>query len=227
MSGQIKTKLIGQALSRGMSRRGFIAGSAGFLAASAASAATIATPAQTQGPFYPLFKPIDADADLTLLKGATAPAEGEVIEVTGRVLSLKGHALPGVVVEIWQADAKGHYNHVLDAGGRRDKNFQGFGAVRSGADGGYLFRTIRPRFYDTGFGVRAPHIHFYVNAAEAGELTTQMYFVGDRYLESDFIFQNVPRAERYRVMVERQDPGSEFEPETGLYNFDLTVRPTT
>jgi len=172
----------------GLSRRGFLAGSAGLVVAGAARANLAVTPLQTAGPFYPIFKPVDSEANLTLLKGAPGPAKGEVIEVTGRVLSVKGHALPGAIVEIWQADSGGRYNHPLDIGGvKRDANFQGFAAVRTGADGAYRFRTIKPSFYDTGFGARTPHVHFYVNIEDGGDLTTQMYFPGEPLNDNDFV----------------------------------------
>ena len=191
----------------GLSRRGFIAGSAGLLAAGAAGANLAVTPLQTAGPFYPLLKPIDADADLTLLKGAPGPAKGEVIEVSGRILSVKGHALPGAIVEIWQADAGGRYNHPLDIGGvSRDQNFQGFGAVRADAGGAYRFRTIKPRHYDTGFGVRTLHIHFYVNIEDGGDLTTQMYFPDEALNEADFVRRRLAsEAEREAVTSRRRD----------------------
>ncbi len=192
----------------GLSRRGFIAGGAGLIAASAARANLAATPLQTSGPFYPLFKPIDADADLTLLKGAPGPANGEVIDVSGRVLSVKGHAIPGAIVEIWQADSGGRYNHPLDIGGVKwDENFQGFGAVRTGADGAYRFRTIKPRFYDTGFGVRTPHIHFYVNIEDGGDLTTQMYFPGEALNENDFVRLRLPSVAEREAVTASKEPG--------------------
>lgn len=176
-----------------MSRRGLIAGAAGLLVARAADAALMVTPRQTAGPFYPRVKPLDSDADLTMIKNANGPAKGEVIEVVGRVLSVKGEPMGGAVVELWQADSRGRYNHPLDrmAGSPRDTNFQGYGAVRVAADGGYRFRTVRPRFYDTGVGLRTPHIHFRVVAQETRALVTQMYFPGEAMNADDFIYRSL------------------------------------
>lgn len=173
-----------------VSRRGLIAGAAGLLVARASAAALVATPTQTMGPFYPKLKPLDSDADLSLLKDADAPARGEVIDVRGRVLSVKGQALPGAVVELWQADAGGRYNHPRDSasGQARDDNFQGYGAVRTGPDGAFRFRTIRPRHYDTGAGLRTPHLHFRIVTADARVLATQMYFPGEALNGRDFIY---------------------------------------
>ena len=188
------------------------------------------TPEQTEGPFYPVDRQLDEDNDLTVVSGKPGRAEGQIIYIRGQILD--GHCRPvqGTTVEIWQATARGRYNHPRE---RRnsvplDLNFQSWGRAVTDQEGQYLFKTVIPGQYPAGRGwIRPSHVHFKVVGSTHHELTTQMYFVGGRYLESDFIFQNVPRAERYRVMVERQDPGSEFEPETGLYNFDLTVRPTT
>ena len=46
------------------------------------------------GPFYPTIHPADADADLTWVKGRSARAAGQVIEVSGRVFDVHGNPLP-------------------------------------------------------------------------------------------------------------------------------------
>ena len=101
------------------------------------------TPAQTEGPFYPVALPRDADADL-LRNGARSPyGQGDPAWVAGQVSDLAGRALAGAQVEIWQCDHAGHYHHPGD-GDRASADFQGFGRVRVDADGRYRFRTIRP-----------------------------------------------------------------------------------
>jgi protocatechuate 3,4-dioxygenase alpha subunit len=60
----------------------------------------------TLGPFFPREFAQGAN-DLTLVAGKRA--EGEVIEISGTVSELDGKPLDNVVVEIWQADAKGRY----------------------------------------------------------------------------------------------------------------------
>jgi len=200
-------------------RRGLIAGAAGLLVAKAAGASTIATPRQTAGPFYPFIKPMDADADLTLLKGASGPAKGEVIEVTGRIFALNGTPLEGAVVEIWQADSNGRYDHIFDFGsGTRDENFQGYGAARADDAGSYLFRTIRPKAYDTGLGQRTPHIHFRVTSEPAGELVTQMYFPGEGLNGQDFILQGLESDAARDAVTARAEEGA-----VPRFGFDLVL----
>jgi protocatechuate 3,4-dioxygenase beta subunit len=163
-----------------MRRRRFLASSAAALAIGglhweADGAARVATPAQTAGPFYPSEFPADSDNDLVAVRGASAPARGEVTLLSGTVLDQEGRALPGARVEIWQCDANGRYLHPADRSGTaRDQNFQGYGAVVTGTDGMYRFRTIKPVPYPG----RAPHIHVAVNAPGARPLITQLYIAG-------------------------------------------------
>ena len=188
------------------------------------------TPEQTEGPFYPSDRQLDEDSDLTVISGNAGRAEGQIIYVRGHVVD--GHCRPvqGTTVEIWQASARGRYNHPRESQNpvALDLNFQSWGRAITDQKGEYLFKTVIPGQYPAGRGwIRPSHIHFKVVGSTHRELTTQMYFAGDRYLESDFVLRDVPRAERHRVIVERRDGGSEFGADTGLYEFDLTVRPTS
>lgn len=101
-----------------------------------------ATPAQTEGPFYPVVFPEDSDYDL-LRNGTLNYPEGQGVWLEGSVSDLAGRPVVGAQVEIWQCDHAGHYHHPGD-GARADRRFQGFGRVTVAADGGYRFRTIRP-----------------------------------------------------------------------------------
>ncbi|MEJ8836630.1 protocatechuate 3,4-dioxygenase [Ramlibacter sp. AN1133] len=144
-----------------------------------------ATPAQTEGPFYPVALPADTDADL-LRNGTLHYTRGEAAWVEGSVTDLEGQPLAGAQVEIWQCDHAGHYHHPGD-GGRADPNFQGFGRVTVGSDGRYRFRTIRPVPY-TG---RTPHIHVKVKLQRRELLTTQLYIEGEPRNERDFLWRNL------------------------------------
>lgn len=173
-----------------ISRRSFIASSGVLLAGPALAA--VATPSQTEGPFYPVDWSGDIDNDLVRVQGAAAQALGQVSHVTGRVLDARGNAVTNAVVEIWQCDSRGRYRHPGDApllgAAARDAGFQGRGRVAVGADGRYRFRTIRPVAY-TG---RAPHIHFRVTRAGREVLTTQMYVAGDPLNERDWLYNREP-----------------------------------
>jgi protocatechuate 3,4-dioxygenase beta subunit len=159
------------------------------------AARRIATPSQTEGPFYPVALPKDTDYDL-LKNGSLSYGRGQASWVDGTVTDLAGQPLAGAQVEIWQCDEAGHYHHPGD-GGRADPAFQGFGRVTVGADGSYRFRTIRPVAYSG----RSPHIHVKVKLGARELLTTQMYVAGDPGNERDGIWRRLPEAARAAVTV--------------------------
>lgn len=154
------------------------------------SPARRATPAQTEGPFYPMEFPKDTDFDLLRNGNLTYPV-GQAAWLEGSVSDLQGKPVSGAVVEIWQCDGAGHYHHAGD-GGRADNRFQGFGRVTAGADGSYRFRTIRPVAYSG----RTPHIHVKVKLGRRELLTTQLYVANDPGNARDFLWQRLNAADR-------------------------------
>lgn len=148
------------------------------------------TPAQTEGPFYPVALPADSDADL-LANGALRYTRGQPAWVEGTLADADGRALRGATVEIWQCDEAGRYHHPGD-GDRADRAFQGFGRVNVDAEGRWRFRTIRPVAY----GSRAPHIHAKVKLGSRELLTTQFYVQGDPGNERDFLWRRLSVEER-------------------------------
>ncbi len=153
------------------------------------------TPAQTEGPFYPVTLPADSDGDL-LVQGARRYARGSTALLEGTLTDVDGRALAGAAVEIWQCDAQGHYHHPGD-GGRADPDFQGFGRVTVGADGSYRFRTMRPAPYSG----RTPHIHLKVKLGTRELLTTQVYVQGDPGNARDFLWQRLRGEDRAALTV--------------------------
>ena len=161
------------------------------------------TPAQTEGPFYPVEFPKDSDYDL-LRNGNRPPyASGQAAWVEGTVTDITGRPVAGAQVEIWQCDEQGHYHHPGD-GDRADAGFQGFGRVTVGADGRYRFRTIRPVPYSG----RTPHIHVKVKLDRRELLTTQLYVAGDPGNARDGIWRRLDESARAAATVPFT-PGSE------------------
>jgi protocatechuate 3,4-dioxygenase beta subunit len=159
------------------------------------AARRLATPSQTEGPFYPVSLPRDSDNDL-LRNGTLSYRGGQPAWVDGSVTDLDGKPLRGAQVEIWQCDENGHYHHPGD-GDRADAAFQGFGRVAVGEDGSYRFRTIRPVPYSG----RTPHIHVKVKLGARELLTTQLYVSGDPGNARDYLWRNLPQAARDAVTV--------------------------
>jgi len=153
------------------------------------------TPAQTEGPYYPVTLPADIDFDL-LAQGKLHYTRGTATWLDGSVTDTSGRPLRGAVVEIWQCDEQGHYHHPAD-GGKAGPAFQGFGRVVAGSDGSYRFRTIRPAPY-TG---RTPHIHLKVRLGQRELLTTQLYVEGDPGNPRDFLWRRLSAEDRATITV--------------------------
>ena len=175
-----------------VTRRQFAVGAAAVASASAArSQKLVATSAQDLGPFYPIVRPADHDADLTHVRGRRESAMGQPINVLGRIVDLHGNPVRNAQVEIWQCNAAGRYAHPGDTANPAalDPNFQGFARLASDRDGQFKFRSVKPKDYDTPIGRRTPHIHFSIDG-HAERLVTQMYFPGEPLNDVDFLLKN-------------------------------------
>ena len=166
-----------------ISRRNMMLAAPAVLLAPAVAVAATATPTQTEGPFYPKVLPSDRDADLVTFNGRDFG--GEVIEMAGMISDVTSTPMEGAVIEIWHCDPAGIYPHVgRNNGGVTDPWFQGYGAVKTGPDGRYRFRTIRPGVYPG----RVRHIHARISRDGRRALSTQMYFPEDDNA-GDFLFR--------------------------------------
>jgi protocatechuate 3,4-dioxygenase beta subunit len=167
------------------------------------------------------------DSDLT--KQHKGEPLGERIVVSGRVLDENGKALPDLLIEIWQANAAGRYNHRVDQHDAPvDPNFTGAGRCLSDKEGRYRFMTIRPGEYpwrNHHNAWRPAHIHFSLfGRAIVQRLITQMYFPGDPLLEHDPMFMCVPDEKARSRLISVFDWESTI-PEYALgYRFDIVLR---
>jgi len=162
------------------------------------------TPAQTEGPFYPVQIPPDHDNDL-LRNGSLRYAAGTPGWIEGTLSNAEGRPLAGAEVEIWQCDETGHYHHPGD-GGRADPAFQGFGRTRVGADGQWRFRTIRPVPYSG----RTPHIHLKVRNGNRELLTTQIYVAGAPGNARDFLWRSLSAEDRAALTLAFDSTGDSW-----------------
>ncbi|MFN3194207.1 MAG: intradiol ring-cleavage dioxygenase [Aureliella sp.] len=175
----------------------------------------VATPTQTEGPFYPDKLPLDTDNDLLVINEKLTPAIGEITHLSGRVLDQKGNPIRNAFVEIWQCDNNGVYLHSGDTRNRanQEKNFQGYGRFLTDSKGRYYFRTIKPVPYPG----RTPHIHFAVSRGGKRALTTQLYVAGHEQNGKDSVLRNL------RDKAQRESIIRDFSPIKDSKLGELTV----
>jgi protocatechuate 3,4-dioxygenase beta subunit len=178
-------------------------------------------------PVYGWWRPDELDNDLT--RQHAAEPQGQRIIVSGRLLDDGDRPVAGALVEVWQANAAGRYNHRIDDHpAPLDPHFTGAGRTVTDANGRYEFTTIRPgaypwRNHDNAW--RPAHIHFSVFGRNfRHRLVTQMYFPGDPMMAYDPILQSIPGERARQRLVSRYDL-SLTKPEWALgYAFDIVVR---
>ena len=181
------------------------------------------------GPFYPVLKPLDQDADLTVVAGRKDRARGKIIHLTGRVLNTKGEPAQGARVEIWQANTFGRYSHPSDQNlaAPLDPNFQGYSVQLTDAEGRYRFKTIKPGPYPVDpkntTWLRPPHIHFDVTG-KASRMVTQMYFDGEPLNEKDLLLQSLAtRQNKASVIAKLLPPTKDLEPDSLLIDWNIFI----
>jgi protocatechuate 3,4-dioxygenase alpha subunit len=177
------------------------------------------TPSQTVGPF---FHPglLRADMRRNVLVGPATV--GERVRVEGRVLDGEGAPVPDAMVEVWQANAAGRYNHPADTRPLPlDPDFLGYGRSGTGEDGAFWFETIKPGPvpYD-GQRLQAPHLVVTVSARGLlNHLVTRLYFGDEPANESDPILQRIDPARRGTLIARRGESASAV-----VYHFDIVLQ---
>lgn len=132
-------------------------------------------------------------------------AVGDVMILLGQVVDVNGNPVEGALVEIWQTDNDGIYDHSGDSDtADRDMNFQFYGSFVTGDDGEYVFRTLVPGLYEP----RPRHIHFKVKLDGTELLTSQFYFTLDTNAIDDSILLELTEQvlpDESTVLVAEQD----------------------
>ena len=202
------------------------------------------TPSQTVGPFFAYSLtaaqygyPYDSLMNHALV-GPETP--GERIFVTGRVLDGAGVPIPDAVIELWQADATGHYRTAPISPNDGDGEFTGFGRLGTGTQPGAVFRfeTVKPgrvrsgrvrsgrvrsgrvRSGSTGAG-QAPHINVILfMRGSLRALYTRLYFSDETAAnEQDNLLNSLP-AERRNTLIAKA-----IQSTSGLsYHLDIQMQ---
>jgi len=164
-----------------------------------------------------------------LTRDGKGEAQGQRIIVAGNVVDEAGRPVRHTLVEVWQANAAGRYDHDGDQhDAPLDPHFHGSGSTVTDDEGGFRFETIRPGAYpwrNHYNAWRPAHIHFSLfGPSFATRLITQMYFPGDPLLEIDPIFQSIPdRAARERLISSFDNELSQPEYALG-YRWTIVLR---
>jgi len=160
------------------------------------------TPSQTVGPFFHLGCTGPASVG-SLVTDAT---KGERISLSCRVLDGDGTPVADAMIEIWQANAEGRYNHPEDVQQKAlDPDFTGFGRLATGDNGCCMFTTIKPGQVPGNSGtLQAPHINISVFARGVlKRLATRVYFAGDPANADDPVLSLVPAERRATLMAQK------------------------
>ena len=172
------------------------------------------------------------ELDNDLIHNFAKPGEsaiGERIIVHGRIRDENARAVPGVLVELWQANAGGRYRHVKDGyAAALDPNFAGSGRTITDDAGFYAFRTVKPGPYPWPNGVndwRPSHIHFSLFGSGFGQrLITQMYFEGDPHIPLCPIVNAINDEVAIDQLIARLDMNNTVPMDARAYKFDIILR---
>lgn len=163
------------------------------------------TPSQTIGPFY-----FGTLANTYRAELAPPGVAGERIELAIALHDRDGAVVPDGLIEIWQANSHGRYNHPED---RRnlplDAGFEGFGRASTDKAGVARFGTVRPgRVPWPQGGLQAAHVNVSVFARGVlNRLATRLYFEGDPALAEDPVLKLVEAARRPTLIARRDSSG--------------------
>jgi protocatechuate 3,4-dioxygenase beta subunit len=255
-----------------LSRRNFFkigAGTVGTLAATQtlAQVCKLNSAEQPLGPFFP--RPgtpemsviedtnpqtpiyLANDSDLTVVKGVSGQAQGQIVYVRGQVTNADCKPLANATVIIWQASESGRYNHLGDSANhdfvhpetgeviarKLDSSFQYWGKALTDQNGEYQFKTIVPGFYPADLEAgwyRPPHIHFMVSATGYPQLVTQMYFAGKKLASNawiqelnkkDYLLQTntISDDQRKKLVVEFDDDPTGLITDGLVGRFDIAL----
>jgi catechol 1,2-dioxygenase len=176
-----------------------------------------------EGPYYlPGQKPLPSVATLPM----RADEKGDRLVFAGRVTDLDGAPVGGAEIDFWQADADGYYSGFaphLPEGNLR-------GLISTDDQGLFEITTVLPAPYQiptdgpTGAMIaaagwhpwRPAHLHLMVRAKGYRQITTQLYFSGGEWLDSD-----IASATKDELML---DPAKQAD---GTYRavFDFSLEP--
>lgn len=168
---------------------------------------------QTVGPFFRIGLIYDEEqSDLVKEKTVGAP-----IIITGLVSDGQGEPMLDAMIEIWQPDANGIFNHPNDPRqAEADPNFRGYGRSETRNDGNYQFKTIKPGSRDG----QAPYINVHVFAR--GMLVhaiTRIYFPEESTNSTDPTLLSIPEDRRHTLIAQKEEKNG-----MTTYRFNINIQ---
>jgi protocatechuate 3,4-dioxygenase, alpha subunit len=173
------------------------------------------TPSQTVGPFLHIILPWPDGPDVV-----PADTPGRIV-IRGQVFDGDGNGLPDALVETWQADPDGRFDHPDDplAAPSPVAGFRGFGRCATGADGSYAIGTVKPGpLPDDARDIEAPHVDVSVFARGLlDRVVTRVYFADEPDANAvDPVLCSLPDPARSHTLLATPEPGG--------YRFDIHLQ---
>jgi hydroxyquinol 1,2-dioxygenase len=184
------------------------------------------------GPFY-----VDGAPERPLGADLTDGMPGMPTFDAGTVMDTRGRPLAGATLDIWSSDGAGLYDE------QRPGPFQAQGRarIRTGADGRYRFRSVKPAVYpvptDGPVGAllraqardafRPGHLYLKVSAPGHAAVVTQIFVADSPDLDSDVVFgaKRALAAEFRRHPPGPAPDGSTLAEPFCTADFDLRLQP--
>ena len=150
-------------------------------------------------------------------------AAGERIRVEGCVIDGMGAPIKDVMLEVWQANAAGHYAHP-EGGGPVEDGFRGWGRVITDfATGEWAFDTIKPgATQGRNVGTQAPHLNLWIVARGINVgLNTRMYFSDEAEANAaDPVLNLIEWEHRRATLIAARSEGEKGP----VYRFDIRLQ---
>lgn len=176
----------------------------------------VPTPWQTVGPYFA----ISLAGGRSIEHIAGPHTKGQRVKLVCAMFDGEGQGVDEALVEIWQANADGKYNHPDDTQDKPvDPDFMGFGRQATDENGVCVFETIKPGQVPGPNGtMQAPHLAVSVLARGIlRRLPTRIYFAGDPANEKDPVLALVPKGRRETLVAQP------VENQPGAWRFDIRL----
>lgn len=147
---------------------------------------------------------------------------GQRIIITGTVFDGDGEPIPDALVEIWQADVNGYFDHPEDPNhDKADKHFKYFGRSDTVKNGVYSFKTVKPAVATCNNDTQeAPYVC--VRVFSRGMLihaVTRMYFPNEKNNETDVLLNSID-ANKKQTLIARLVENNDLP----TYHFDIHLQ---